>query len=202
MGKSRDQKVNEDLAAAWRAYMETVHAIAEREFNAVVKPYCNKAGCSFDHDDNTWYLRRLPGGDALLFAEEVPPRIMDILTTQVEGLGQDLGQLMPEYDPEGGIVAGDGGTIHFLTDWRAVTVIEVYKRDAHGQAKEIFVQRDRARRVDGNGRSEAQEYRIERDKSGNVYKFVRGKDGRWHGAQNRWLEFFPGERREYFDYSQ
>lgn len=90
---------------------------------------------------------------------------------------------------------GDGVTMCFYTDRHACTVIS-------RTAKTVTVQRDKARRVDENGMSDAQQYEYERDPHGATYVFSLRKNGTWRqrGDSERGSRLVLG-RREYYDYS-
>lgn len=106
-------------------------------------------------------------------------------------------------DPE----VGMGATLLSATDRHAATVTEWDPKTGI-----LAVQRDHAIRTDGNGMSDMQEYRFERNPSGPVEHFRRGKDGRWtpvrwNPATRRWNKtggtggILVGQRLEYYDFS-
>ena len=92
-------------------------------------------------------------------------------------------------------VVGGGATIVSWTDRKAATIIEVSKT-----GHRVTVQEDKAIRTDGNGMSDAQTYRFERDTNGSTYVATRRKDGsyRLKGGDTRIL---LGVRDHYYDYS-
>jgi hypothetical protein len=81
----------------------------------------------------------------------------------------------------GQITPGDGATILHWTDRTAATVIAVRP----GKRPEIEIQEDRAIRTDGNGLSDQQSYRYERDPAGRTHT-VSYRRGAWRvrGSDN------------------
>ena len=97
---------------------------------------------------------------------------------------------------------GDGATICGWSDRHAATVVGVayFKSGARaGQIRSVFVQQDKATRVDGNGRSDAQQYTYEADTTAPVRKFNVNKRGNYNDENGTGLMI--GARREYYDYS-
>ncbi len=95
------------------------------------------------------------------------------------------------------VKVGDGATILWFSDRTAVTIIEIGKNY-------VKVQKDRAIRTDGNGLSDCQEYKYERNESGEIYTFKKTRKGLYtdNGRSNDYgcrLSF--GYRREYYDYT-
>ena len=63
---------------------------------------------------------------------------------------------------------GDGVTLIYYSDEVPATVIEI---DSKG--KWIKVQNDKAKRIDNNGMSDCQDYKIERDENGRIQTFYK-----------------------------
>lgn len=101
-------------------------------------------------------------------------------------------------------VVGMGATITHWTDRDAATVVA-------WDGKIIQVQQDHAKRIDGNGMSDAQRYEYEPNPDGRVYAFRRNKSNRWvpvrfNEQTKRWNNaegcgLIVGFRDRYYDYS-
>jgi hypothetical protein len=93
---------------------------------------------------------------------------------------------------------GMGATVLMWTDRKAATITQVSK-----SGKRIAIQQDKAVRVDGNGMSECQEYRFERDESRSIEWFSMRKNGAFVrcGDSANGTQIRIGERDEYHDYS-
>lgn len=94
-----------------------------------------------------------------------------------------------------GPAVGDGVTMAYLSDRHAGTVI---KRTP----KTVTVQRDTAKRTDGNGMSDAQSYDYSPNPDGETQRFSLRMNGTWRaiGGDDRGTRLVAG-RREYYDYS-
>jgi hypothetical protein len=107
------------------------------------------------------------------------------------------------------VKVGDGATLLSWTDRHAGTVIEVLEKK--GDVAFIRVQMDNAKRIDGNGFSENQEYEYTPNLEGPIYVFKREKDGRWsecskNTVTGRWNKrdghgLRVGVRESYHDFS-
>jgi hypothetical protein len=89
---------------------------------------------------------------------------------------------------------GMGLTILMWTDRHAGTITRVSE-----SGKTIWFKRDKAIRVDGNGMSETQEYRFERDEEATEERASLRKGGQWKSTHGDRLAL--GERTEYHDFS-
>lgn len=103
---------------------------------------------------------------------------------------RDRGRPAPKVMPK----VGDGGTICLYTDRHAATVIGV-----SASGKTIQVQRDFAKRTDKNGMSESQEYEYSPNPNGEIIEFRMTNSGVYKDKYG--LSFYPGDRREYYDYN-
>ena len=95
-------------------------------------------------------------------------------------------------------VVGMGATQLMWSDRHPFTVVEVLS------AKEVVVQADRVKRVDGNGMSEDQEYEYVPNPAGKKYTITLRKNGQWvtKGQPLRNGQLWKlGEREEYHDFS-
>lgn len=90
---------------------------------------------------------------------------------------------------------GMGGTVLFWSDRQAVTVTFVSKT-----GHRVLTQDDTAVRTDGNGMSDAQTYRYERNLHGSEREFTRRKDGTYR-AKGGTARLVLGRRDHYHDYS-
>lgn len=102
-------------------------------------------------------------------------------------LGGTKGQPTPEV--------GMGCTILLHSDRHACTITKISE-----DGKMLLVQRDKAIRTDGNGMSECQEYRYERDPDGAQQIFHLNKRGQWVGPGGR-PALRLGDRCAYYDFS-
>jgi hypothetical protein len=101
---------------------------------------------------------------------------------------------------------GMGATILCWSDRHACTVISYDPK-----AKIVEVQRDNAKRVDGRGMSDSQDWEYTADPKGAVSTFKKDKTGRWHeivknAETGRWnktkgARVSIGHRDEHYDYS-
>ncbi|MHB1524977.1 MAG: hypothetical protein ACYCZN_01635 [Candidatus Dormibacteria bacterium] len=96
---------------------------------------------------------------------------------------------------------GMGATILLWTDRVAGTIVEIvrFKSGPHkGAPRKVVVQRDRAVRTDGNGMSESQTYKYERDSHNSRETFHCTRGGKWKSEAGL---LCVGWRLEYHDYS-
>lgn len=96
-------------------------------------------------------------------------------------------------------VVGMGATILMWTDRHAATILAIGPN-----ARWLTVQEDRAIRTDGNGMSDAQTYRYERNPDAPIWRFTLRKDGRYRrtgDSSTSGLSLLIGVRRTYHDFS-
>lgn len=96
---------------------------------------------------------------------------------------------------------GDGATELMWSDRHACTIVRVVRFKSgtrKGQISAIHVQRDNAICTDGNGMSDAQHYRYERNLEARVDIFRVNQRGKFCRNSSQLL---IGERCEYYDYS-
>lgn len=94
------------LTEAWEAYTEKVDAYANHCFDTIVLPFCKKRGYEFCAGNGSWWIGApdsqrpsMDEGDAANDSEFA--EILECLQALPCGLpGNDLGSLMPDYDPE------------------------------------------------------------------------------------------------------
>lgn len=88
---------------------------------------------------------------------------------------------------------GDGVTQQFMNDRVPWTVLFVHS------AKKVSIQRDKFERIDKNGHSESQTYRIEPDPKGEVIQISLRHNGLWYqvGKDLRHESFTIGKRSAY-----
>lgn len=101
----------------------------------------------------------------------------------------------PAVEPQ----VGQGATVLYWSDRHAGTIIEVSKNK-----KRVVVQRDKAKRVDANGMSDAQTYEFTPDPEGQTWVFSLRKNGRWAQVgetMSGGLRLGIGYRSEYYDYT-
>lgn len=108
------------------------------------------------------------------------------------------GNLMSMLMDQGGAAeVGQGATVLYYKDRHAGTVVEATE-------KRVVVQQDTARRTDGHGMSDAQDYEYERNPEGRTWTFTKRRNGEWtvegyKAGQGPGVAF--GVRREFFDYT-
>ena len=110
---------------------------------------------------------------------------------KVKAYGSITNRIMENV--KGDPYVGMGVTMTLWSDRYAGTVIKVtpYK---------VTVQRDKAKRIDGNGVSESQTYEYEPDYNGEILEFYKQKNGAWRNNKSgRGLVL--GRRSEYYDFS-
>lgn len=93
---------------------------------------------------------------------------------------------------------GDGATILMWSDRHAATIVEV------PSPKTVIVQQDDAKRIDGNGISESQEYEYTRNTSAPYQTFTQRKNGTWvrkHSPMRGGIKLRIGKRDEYYDFT-
>jgi hypothetical protein len=93
------------------------------------------------------------------------------------------------------LVPGMGATYSIGSDRYACTIVAV-----SASKNRIVVRCDKAIRTDGNGMSESQSYRYERDPAGRETTWYRDSAGRY-GNKRRGGRLTPGVRAAYHDYS-
>jgi hypothetical protein len=93
------------LDEAWEAYDKRASGVAEKQFNEVVKPFCQTKGYVFRCGNGSWWI----GPRDNESCDEVPNSDKDadaamvekVLTQEVPGMPSiDLGGLMPWYEGE------------------------------------------------------------------------------------------------------
>lgn len=92
---------------------------------------------------------------------------------------------------------GDGCTLAYYSDREPATIIEIGKNY-------VKVQIDKATRIDNNGMSDSQEYKIERDENGVIHTFKRTRKGTYTDnglSKDYGIRLHFGFRRKYYDYS-
>lgn len=95
------------------------------------------------------------------------------------------------------VKVGDGATICFYSDRKAVTVIEIGKNY-------VKVQADESIRTDNNGMSDCQEYEYRRNENGAVYEFKKTRKGIYTDngrSKDYGCRLVFGFRRSYYDYT-
>jgi hypothetical protein len=100
-----------------------------------------------------------------------------------------------QQEPEEGM----GCTILMWTDRYAATIVLV-----SADKKRIWVERDKAIRLDDNGRCEQQIYRYERSETRDSECYSLRKNGRWVKRGESMADgtsLLIGHRKEYYDYS-
>jgi len=92
---------------------------------------------------------------------------------------------------------GMGATQYIGSDCHAYTIISIVS------SRKVYVQCDKAVRIDTNGMSEQQEYAFEPDPHGTIWCLTKRKDGLWrvYNATVSGIYFTIGKRGEYHDYS-
>lgn len=96
---------------------------------------------------------------------------------------------------------GMGATVCYYSDRDAGTIIGVTRFKSgprKGQLRSVTWQRDRARRTDGLGMTDAQAYEYEPDPEGMTRTFYQRKEG-WHDGVSR-IVF--GRRDQFYDYTR
>ena len=94
---------------------------------------------------------------------------------------------------------GMGATIVMWTDRHAATIVGMTK-----SRKTIYVQRDRATRVDNRGMSDSQDYEYSADPDAPISTFTLRSNGRWilrGNSLNDGTALLIGRRDEHYDYS-
>ena len=93
---------------------------------------------------------------------------------------------------------GMGITVLAYTDRYPATIISISK-----SSKSFQAQQDKARRIDGNGMSDCQQYVYERDENGCVFEFRKAKNGRYYteGGQRNGYGCIIGTREKYYDFT-
>lgn len=106
----------DELEKEFQKYSDFVDAYAEQKFNEVVLPYLKKYSLTFLAGNGTyyvgttelspkWYLRTHRNGACCgnqVETDMLPKKIKDVLSIEIPGMRyNDLGSLMPDYDPEG-----------------------------------------------------------------------------------------------------
>lgn len=101
MSKESDE-VMRQLEDAYTHYEQTAEDLANRAFEKVIKPFCQRRGWEFTSGNGTWWL----GFDGRGFSREDRPndpafqKICDTLEIIMPGMNQDLGSFMPDYQGE------------------------------------------------------------------------------------------------------
>jgi len=95
-----------------------------------------------------------------------------------------------------------GATLCLHSDRYACTIIEV-RKNANGEPIAVVIQRDKAKRIDGNGMSECQKYEYSPNPYALKRTFTLRKNGRWveQGSKMNGTSISIGVRKEYYDFS-
>lgn len=116
-------------------------------------------------------------------------------------LGTQTGSLMNHIDSKTRDTmpaVGMGATILMWSDRHACTIVSVEKN-----GKRIGVQRDHAKRTDGNGMSDCQSYEFTPNSEAHVEFFTLRKNGNYvrEGDSIKGSPLKIGARSEYYDFS-
>jgi len=91
------------LKGLWRDYSEEVYDIVATTLEQCVVPFCDERGMSFSVGMGTWCIKRpgeRPWEPDDHKDDEKWQELVAVLTTFVTGFDQELGHLMPDYQPE------------------------------------------------------------------------------------------------------